>query len=368
MEASKTGGIILVIIIVFLGPVAILLLLVLGTSNSPSATGTCADRAQTPAALPAGNTTVAGFSGTQLKNAALIMDAATDLELPVAAQILGVQAAIGESSLTMIDFGDELGPDSRGLFQQRDNGMWGSYAQRMDPRTSATSFFKALTTVKEWQNLEPSLAIHRVQRNADPNHYTPSRASAVAIVKALSAANLENISASGNCPDASISVKTIGMLRNGTWVSPLPGSTITSGFGSRTCPAGALCNAATTEHKGIDMARGANATVLAPTDMRITVAEQGQGWKAAYGTYVIAKQLDAPGLVFEFHHLVHGSLQVSSGDTVAAGTPLGTEGSTGNATGIHLHFQIATPDAPANKPTFGYAIDPAPILTAQGVL
>ncbi len=41
---------------------------------------------------------------------------------PVSTQILGVQAAIGESTLRVIDFGDGAGPDSRRLFQQRDNG------------------------------------------------------------------------------------------------------------------------------------------------------------------------------------------------------------------------------------------------------
>ncbi|KWR70628.1 hypothetical protein RN04_12225 [Arthrobacter sp. W1] len=76
-------------------------------------------------AKPAGSKSVAGFSGGQLKNAGQIMSAAADLGLPVSAQILGVQSAIGESTLRVIDFGDGAGPDSRGLFQQRANGAWG---------------------------------------------------------------------------------------------------------------------------------------------------------------------------------------------------------------------------------------------------
>ena len=68
---------------------------------------------------------------------------------------------------------------------------------------------------------------------------------------------------------------------------------------------------------------------------------QSEIWKSVYGTYIIAKQLEKPGLVFEFHHMVHGSLLVKAGDTVAAGTPLGIEGTTGNSTGVHLHFQLA---------------------------
>ncbi|WP_417221239.1 M23 family metallopeptidase [Arthrobacter sp.] len=316
--------------------------------------------------MPAGTRQVAGFSGDQLVNAAHIMGAAADLKLPVAAQILGVQAAIGESTLKVIDQGDAAGPDSRGLFQQRANGAWGSYKDRMDPHTSATNFFKALQRVKGWQDLEPTEAIHRVQSNADPNHYTPFRAPAAAIVKALSGADLGDIDANGTCPDTAATV--IGDLGSGQWTSPLPGATITSGFGGRACPAGASCNVNTTEHKGVDLAGGTGTDVLAPTDMKITVAEQGQGWKAGYGTYVIAQQVDKPGLVFEFHHMVHGSLKVSPGDTVAAGTPLGTVGTTGNSTGVHLHFQVASPGTPAGQPTFKHVIDPTPILKAKGVL
>ncbi len=96
------------------------------------------------------------------------MKAAKDLGLPAAAQILGVQAAIGESTLNVIDHGDAAGPDSRGLFQQRNNGgAWGgSYSDRMDPYISATNFFKTLSNVAGWDQLEPSTAIHRVQGNA----------------------------------------------------------------------------------------------------------------------------------------------------------------------------------------------------------
>ena len=74
-----------------------------------------------------------GFDAEQMKNAAGDHEGRADLKLPVAAQLIGVQAAIGESTLRVIDFGDGAGPDSRGLFQQRANGAWGSYEDRMDP-------------------------------------------------------------------------------------------------------------------------------------------------------------------------------------------------------------------------------------------
>ena len=83
-------------------------------------------------------------------------------------------------------YGDGAGPDSRGLFQQRDNGAWGSYADRMDPTISATNFIKALQAVAGWELLEPTIAGNKVQRNADPYHYQKYWPEAVKLVQALS--------------------------------------------------------------------------------------------------------------------------------------------------------------------------------------
>ncbi|MDJ0460012.1 CHAP domain-containing protein, partial [Arthrobacter sp. NQ7] len=92
---------------------------------------------------------------------------------------------MGESGLRVLDHGDGPGPDSRGLFQQRDNGAWGSYQDRMNPTASATNFFKALQTISGWEQLEPTTAAHRVQRNADPFHYQSYWPAAVEVVAAL---------------------------------------------------------------------------------------------------------------------------------------------------------------------------------------
>ena len=93
--------------------------------------------------------------------------------------------AIGESTLTNVDHGDFVGPDSRGLFQQRANGAWGSYADRMNPRIAATNFFRALLGVSGWESMQPTLAAHAVQRNADPTYYAPYWNYAVLIVGTL---------------------------------------------------------------------------------------------------------------------------------------------------------------------------------------
>jgi hypothetical protein len=129
--------------------------------------------------------TVDGYSTEQLTNAAAIMNASKALNLSVKGQMISVMVALGESDLRVLDVGDGAGPDSRGLFQQRDNGAWGSYADRMNPSISAANFIKALQKVEGWKLLEPTIAANRVQRNADPYHYQRYWQSAMDLVTAL---------------------------------------------------------------------------------------------------------------------------------------------------------------------------------------
>lgn len=144
---------------------------------------------------------VSGWRGEQLENAAIIIRTADALEFDRDGQILGVMAAMGESSLRNIDYGDwetsgVTNPDgsrtsSIGLFQQQD--WWGSVEERMDPATAATLFYERLARLSGWQQMPPSQAIHRVQINSDPEHYARFADDAAQIVDVLS----------GQCPDDS---------------------------------------------------------------------------------------------------------------------------------------------------------------------
>lgn len=133
--------------------------------------------------VPAGP--IAGYCQDRLINAAQIIRAARSLGIGPHTQAIGVMTAIGESGLRVLDYGDAAGADSRGLFQQRDNGAWGSLADRMDPYTSASNFFTQLVQKPGWKNLTPGEAAHAVQVNADPLHYDPYWARAETIVAAL---------------------------------------------------------------------------------------------------------------------------------------------------------------------------------------
>lgn len=134
--------------------------------------------------VPAGP--VAGYCQDRLINAAWIMEAAKAQGIGKHTQAIGVMTAMGESSLRNIDHGDAVGPDSRGLFQQRDNGAWGSYAERMDPYTAASRFFSKLVAIPGWKELSPTEAAHAVQINADPDHYAPWFPAAEQVVAVLS--------------------------------------------------------------------------------------------------------------------------------------------------------------------------------------
>lgn len=134
--------------------------------------------------VPAGP--IAGYCQDRLVNAAHIINAARSFGIGTHTQAIGVMTAMGESGLRPLSYGDAAGVDSRGLFQQRANGAWGSLSDRMDPYISATNFFAALIRIPNWKSLTPTQAAHAVQANQDPNFYTPFWDGAQAIVSALS--------------------------------------------------------------------------------------------------------------------------------------------------------------------------------------
>ncbi|PQZ52282.1 MULTISPECIES: hypothetical protein [unclassified Microbacterium] len=167
--------------------VGLFVLIPLGLARDPAPI--CIDDPQT---FPEAG--IEGWSGEQLDNAATIIRTAGALGFAREGQILGVMTAMGESSLRNIDYGDWetrgfTNPDgsrttSIGLFQQQ--GWWGSAEQRMDPATATTLFFDRLGRLPDWQGMEPSHAIHRVQINTDRDYYSRFQADATAVVDAMS--------------------------------------------------------------------------------------------------------------------------------------------------------------------------------------
>ncbi len=199
-----------VLVVVFVG-----LALVTGGGSQNSACAATAANADAAGAHDA----IDGYSGDQLVNAAAIMNAGAALGVDVQGQTIAVMTAMGESTLKNIDYGDKAGPDSRGLFQQRDT--WGTLAQRMNPTQAATFFYQRLLKVPNWQTMTPTLAAHAVQINRDPNHYAKFFDAATAVVTGLSGGSAA--CAAGVSGDAQALAKHIVDLTNQgkiAWLSP----------------------------------------------------------------------------------------------------------------------------------------------------
>lgn len=114
-------------------------------------------------------------------------------------------------------------------------------------------------------------------------------------------------------------------------IFPLPGGLCekTSGYGWRTDPMGGQ---GTDYHTGTDLAVGQGTPVLAAADGVVRRA----AWHSSYGNYIRVLHRDGDETLYA--HMQY--LFVHSGEQVAAGQVLGTVGSTGNATGPHLHFEL----------------------------
>lgn len=286
--------------------------------------------------LPQGS--VAGYSGVQLENAALIMNAAQALGLDRKAQTIGVMTAMGESSLKVLGHGDQAGPDSRGLFQQRAEG-WGSLSDRMDPTISATNFFKALMRVENWHELEPTEAAHQTQNNADPNHYAPRWQPAVSVVEAL--AGVSVIRSDPGARNPSCGAAAPAPAGGGGWIRPSSGP-LTSPFGMRWGR----------EHKGVDLGAPCSAPILAASSGVVSTA----GPVAGYGNLITIDH--GSGVVTAYAHMENTGVLVHAGQQVSAGAEIGKVGSAGHSTGCHLHFEVRVNGEP---------VDPAPFMAEREV-
>lgn len=122
-------------------------------------------------------------------------------------------------------------------------------------------------------------------------------------------------------------------------VNPLPNGIITSSFGPRESSSIVSAN-----HRGIDL--GASTGTIIVSSLNGTVEEASSN--GDFGTHLIIKN---DGVTMIYGHC--SELLVNEGDYVEAGQQIAKVGSTGKATGPHLHFEIRAE---------GRAIDPQMLL------
>ncbi|TMU97001.1 transglycosylase family protein [Streptomyces sp. DASNCL29] len=106
-------------------------------------------------------------------------------------------------------------------------------------------------------------------------------------------------------------------------------------------------------HTGVDFPVGIGTSVKAVGSGHVVSA----GWGGAYGYQVVIRHPD--GKYSQYGHL--SQLSVRAGQNVNGGQQIGRSGSTGNATGPHLHFEIRT------GPGYGSDINPLAYLRSHGV-
>ncbi|MFK4295164.1 hypothetical protein ABH924_000296 [Arthrobacter sp. GAS37] len=121
----------------------------------------------------------------QAANAALITAIAVQRGLPPRAATIAVATAMQESKLRNIGHGDEVGPDSRGLFQQRPSQGWGTEAEVMDPVYATNAFYDHLLKVPGYETMAITDAAQAVQHSAYPQAYAQQEPMGRAYASAL---------------------------------------------------------------------------------------------------------------------------------------------------------------------------------------
>lgn len=125
---------------------------------------------------------VAGYGRDQLANAASIVAVGKRMNVPAQGQVIALAAAMQESTLHNLDYGDR---DSLGLFQQRPSMGWGTPAQIMNPTHAATQFYQHLLAVSGWQQKSVNDAAQSVQRSGTPNAYAQHEQTARDVLAAV---------------------------------------------------------------------------------------------------------------------------------------------------------------------------------------
>ena len=113
-----------------------------------------------------------------------------------------------------------------------------------------------------------------------------------------------------------------------TYIKPISGGRLSSGFGRRSRPT----RGASTYHKGIDWATPVGTAVMASSGGTVSKA----GWGSGYGYVVYIEHAD--GRQTRYGHL--SKVLVSPGQKVSQGQKIALSGNTGISSGPHVHFEI----------------------------
>lgn len=138
------------------------------------------------------------------------------------------------------------------------------------------------------------------------------------------------------------------LLRN-----PTQSACLSSGFGWRASAGGGG-----REHTGLDLANPNGGFVYAAGAGRIAAV----GWRGGYGLVV---EIDHGAGVRSFYaHLSEVDPRLRAGVHVPAGAPIARMGMSGNATGVHLHYEVSVDGLRVDPLAYG---QPEPVVVTPVV-
>lgn len=166
---------------------------------------------------------------------------------------------------------------------------------------------------------------------------------ATAMLTAAQAASLGHVEVGAAIASLPASIQSQSSASPPAFRGPIIGGRVSSNFGAVRPSIGAV------PHRGIDLVAARGTRVHSPAAGRVLVAEAPYGRAPRYGTVVVLDHGD--GWQTLYAHL--DTYAVKPGDTVRAGDLLGTLGSTGVATGPHVHVEVHRD---------GERVDPAEVI------
>jgi hypothetical protein len=122
----------------------------------------------------------------QAQIAATIAGVAHQRDMPPRAVTVAYAAAMQESHLHNLDYGDR---DSVGVFQQRPSEGWGPASKLIDPVYATTRFFQALAGVHGYRTMPVYKAAQAVQHSADGQAYEQYQSVAEKLTTAFTGAS-----------------------------------------------------------------------------------------------------------------------------------------------------------------------------------
>ena len=89
-------------------------------------------------------------------------------------------------------------------------------------------------------------------------------------------------------------------------------------------------------HNGVDIAASYGTPILSAGEGYVSLVRGGDGWNGGYGNYVVVTH--EKGVQTLYAHM--SDIKVTQGQRVSKGQRVGSMGSTGQSTGVHLHFEV----------------------------